>query len=87
MKDKKVNQLPGFRAVFLSDGIDMGKRNFFVYADFSWDIFPVLATSFLAKHTLQNAKGKNMCTHSLGIGIPKEYWTLMTTYKSVVDIP
>ena len=77
--------MPGFRAVFLSDGTETGKRNFFVYADFSWDAFPVLETSSQAKYTLQKTEEKNAYTCSSGIGNSKEYWTLVTTYKSVVD--
>lgn len=77
--------MPGFRVVFLSDGIEIEKKNFFVYADFSWGAFPVLETSFQAKHTLQRAEEKNTYTCSSGTGIPKEYWTLMTNYKNVVD--
>lgn len=56
-----------------------------MYADFSWGAFPVLETFFQAKHKLQRAEEKNTYTCSSGIGIPKEYWTLMTTYKNVVD--
>lgn len=71
--------------MFLSDAIETGKRNFFVYADFSWDAFPVLEPYFEATCTLQRAEEKNTFTRSSGTDIPKEYWTLMTTYKSVVD--
>lgn len=37
------------------------------------------------RHILRRAKKKNTYTCSSGIGIPKEYWTSMTTYKSVVE--